>query len=162
MIGKLYRWLRSRLALRGLSAARRAAAEWAWKVEESRLALNRRTKELEEVEQEFASFGDRLWDELNRLSREEFDRRMRKLDALRRRFTLTAASTLEDLEEAEVLQRQSEQVVEALRNENDVLGKVAIPTLTAMHKLILERVDAETALQIGRRVALAAEEREPG
>ena len=41
-----------------------------------------------------------------------------------------------------------------------VLAKY-LPNVPVAHKLILERLDAETALQVGRRVALAAEQGEP-
>ncbi len=125
MIRRFLKWLRSRLALRRLSAAMREAAEW----------------------ETGAARLDRV-----------LEKRRKNLEAVRSRFDAVWAKALEDLEATEALQRQYEHAVEALRNENGVLSKVLVPSLTAAHKLILGRLDADVAIQVRRQVLVAPEE----
>ncbi len=54
--------------------------------------------------------------------------------------------------EAERLQRLHETALEQLRAENRVL-ETTVQALVAQHRLMLERIDAETAIEVRRQVA---------
>jgi len=58
-----------------------------------------------------------------------------------------------DLDKAAKMEQQHQTAMEALRSENQVLSDTTVPTLVAQHKLLLERHDADTAIQVRRRVA---------
>lgn len=58
-----------------------------------------------------------------------------------------------DFEKYESLKDQQQTAIEQLRSENRVLAETTIPTLVAQHKLILSRVEAETANQVRLMVA---------
>lgn len=88
----------------------------------------------------------------------KLERQEAKLTAIAERFERARISAVETMGEAEDLRRQSEHTIESLRNENGVLEKVLVPTLTAAHKLILGRIDAEVAIQVRRQVLAAPEE----
>ncbi len=81
------------------------------------------------------------------------ERNLKRLRRLKAQFDLTAEAAMEDIEAATNLQRQQEHVVDGLREENDVMSKIIIPQLTAAHKLVLERWDADTAIQTRLRMA---------
>lgn len=81
------------------------------------------------------------------------ERTRRRLTSLKRQLEHVGDTLLEDVEEAQSVQRQHEVALEASRNENEVLSKVLIPTMTAADKLMLERYNAEIAIQVKRRVA---------
>ena len=80
------------------------------------------------------------------------------MESLRRQLDMVSDAMREDLEVAETIQRQQEAVVESLRQENEVLSKVLVPTLTAAHQLLLQRYDAETAIQVRLRVAASGQQ----
>lgn len=84
----------------------------------------------------------------------------KKLERLRRKFELLSDSIREDLDMAVAIQSQQANVVESLRQENEVLSKVLVPSLTAAHQLLLQRYDAETAIQVRLRVAATTDQRE--
>lgn len=54
--------------------------------------------------------------------------------------------------EVERLQRLHETALEGLRSENRVL-ETTVQALVAQHRLMLERIDAETAIEVRRQVA---------
>ena len=76
------------------------------------------------------------------------DRSRKKLRAVEKRVSLLAASAERDVGEAERVQRQARDAVEAIREENEIYKEVTIPTLTAQHKLLLARYEAETAVAV--------------
>jgi hypothetical protein len=86
------------------------------------------------------------WCEKSLKTAKRLERGREKLIVLSERFDA-------DLAEAASLAKQHSSVVDALRNENKILGEVTIPTLTAQHNLILQRIRAETELQVRRQVA---------
>lgn len=90
-------------------------------------------------------------EESERLSR-RIEKSIKRLKKLRTLFEVTADDTLEDVEEALRLQRKHEHALEGLREENTVMSQITIPFLTAAHKSVLERVEAETAIQIRKKV----------
>ena len=63
------------------------------------------------------------------------------------------AAVRSELEQLDKRRRQYEDEVEALRAQVRVAETVTIPGLVAANKLILERVDADTAVQVRRQVA---------
>jgi chromosome segregation ATPase len=64
-----------------------------------------------------------------------------------------------DVEEARGVHRRLEYALEEIREQNRVL-ETTINTLVASHKLVLERVDADTAIQVRSRVAASVAMRE--
>lgn len=84
----------------------------------------------------------------------------RQLVAVKRQLDMVSDSIREDLDAAAEIQRQQEAVVESLKQENEVLSRVLVPSLTAAHRLLLERYDAETAIQVRLRVAASTDQRE--
>jgi len=112
-----------------------------------------RARRLTAARRAAADWERRASDCLRRLHKEG-----RRLESLRRKLDLVSESIREDLEAAEQLQRQQEIVVESLRQENEVLSKVLVPQLTAAHQLMLERYDAETAVQVRLRVAASGQQ----
>ena len=73
--------------------------------------------------------------------------------ALRAQTDLIGRSLVEDLEEACLVEADQAKVVEALQSELEVLRNVTVPELTAAHHLILQRYDAETAIEVRRQMA---------
>lgn len=60
---------------------------------------------------------------------------------------------VDDVKDARDLQKQQEEVVDALRSENKILGEVQMPAMTAALQLELERTRAEIDLQVRRQIA---------
>ncbi len=85
------------------------------------------------------------------LRRMERDRK--RLLALKRKMELVGDAVMEDLEEGEATLRQHNHAMEALQDRIDVMEKHTIPELVESHQLILQRLRAETALQVQRRVS---------
>ena len=140
---RILKWLRSRLALRRMSYAMRTAAEYQVRSDRWDRVLENRRKKLAVTRTQF----DEAWMKSSA-----------ELGEVRARFDAVWESASSELEEAESLQKQSEHAIESLRNENGVLEKVLVPTLTAAHKLILGRIDADVAVQVRRQVLVAPEE----
>ena len=65
----------------------------------------------------------------------------------------------QDVENARRTHVRYEVALEEVREQNRVL-EVTIQTLVASHKLLQERYDTETAIQVRNRVALSAQTRE--
>ena len=76
-----------------------------------------------------------------------------QLERIMTKFENQAAAVTSAIEQIERQKNKYETVIEALRNENEVLSNITIPALTAANKLILERTDADTAIQVRRQVA---------
>lgn len=81
-----------------------------------------------------------------------FEDDKRKLLDLQDTLEATMKKVELDIANANRLQESQQTALEALRNENKIFSDTTIPTLVASHKLILERIDAETAIQARRRV----------
>lgn len=81
-------------------------------------------------------------------------KRQKSLTQLERRLEDLRSKLDADLLRATELEENHKIVVDSLRAENDVLARSTIPTLVASHKLLLQRIDAETALEVRRAVAL--------
>ncbi len=62
-----------------------------------------------------------------------------------------------DIREAEEAQRRYEEELESLRVEKRILEQTTIPALVAAHKLALERIDADIAVQVKRQVSATTE-----
>ena len=58
-----------------------------------------------------------------------------------------------DLEQAATIQRQHQTAIDALRSENQVLSEATVPALVASNRLLLQRYDAETAIEVRKMVA---------
>ena len=94
------------------------------------------------------------------------EKRKANLEILRRRIVSLSDALAEDLavvdvelssvqkEVAELAKRQQQHVteVESLRSRVRVAEDVTIPGLVAANKLVLERYDADTAIQVRRQV----------
>jgi hypothetical protein len=83
----------------------------------------------------------------------------RRLTAERDRVRLLYDAVLEDVEEYEVLQRQQQNVVESLQSELRILSDVVIPFHTLKGQEMLQRVEADIAVQVRRQVAALPEPR---
>ena len=64
-----------------------------------------------------------------------------------------------EVDDAGAVHRRLESALEEIREQNRVLEST-IQTLVASHKLVLERVDADTAIQVRSRVASSISMRE--
>ena len=64
-----------------------------------------------------------------------------------------------EVDDARAVHRRLESALEEIREQNRVLEST-IQTLVASHKLVLERVDADTAIQVRSRVAASISMRE--
>ncbi|MDQ6959975.1 MAG: hypothetical protein Q9M27_03010 [Mariprofundaceae bacterium] len=64
-----------------------------------------------------------------------------------------------EVAEAQAVHRQYEEELEAARSELRVAKDVTIPALVAANKMLQERWDAETAIQVRRQVAALPGER---
>lgn len=81
----------------------------------------------------------------------------KRLVALQRQLQVISDTIVEDLDQAESVNNSQEAVVNALKEENQVMTKVLVPSLTAAHRLVLERYDAEIAIQARRAAAARTE-----
>lgn len=77
----------------------------------------------------------------------------KRVAADERRLRTIGETLAEDLEDAKMVQRRYEEELEAVRQENRILNDVIIPTLVAQHKVVLERLDADVAVEVRRRTA---------
>lgn len=88
----------------------------------------------------------------------KLERNLKRLRSLKAQFDIVSETVLEDIEDAENLQRKQEHVIDGLGEENKVMSKIMIPQLIAAHKLILERYDAEMAIEVKKRTASRPQE----
>jgi chromosome segregation ATPase len=135
------RWLDRLLAVRRPSASHRLAADWEGRSRRLLSDLKSKRRRLTRMLYKCEVLGKRL-------------------DAL-----YESISTLRDeinarLETAETLERHHQTAIEALRAENQVLNEVTVPTLVNQHKLIMQRCDADLAVQTRRQVAAGANSQE--
>ena len=86
------------------------------------------------------------------------EKRRIELTNLQRRIESLGETLVEDLEEADSIQRRHRQAFDTLKDENDVLKNKTIPTLVASADLLLQRYDAETAIEIRRAMVLKPNE----
>lgn len=118
-----------------------------------RLVSSRQMREVLVAERVALKLSQRLQALVKRL-----DKRQREMKALQTRFSFLAKSAEEDTQNARDTATQYSEAIEALRSENQILRDVTVPTLVAQHKLILQRIDAETAIEVQRLVALSSTE----
>ncbi len=71
-----------------------------------------------------------------------------------KRLTAITESLLEDLEDAKRIQERYEEELSTVRSENRINQEVTIPLLVSMHKELLARVDAATAMHIQKQVGV--------
>lgn len=83
-----------------------------------------------------------------------------ELIALEARLSTLMRQVDRDFTEAEKLEKSHAIALDALQNENKILSEITVPTLTAQHKLLLARYDAETAIQARRQVSASVGEPE--
>jgi hypothetical protein len=114
---------------------------WIWL--RSRVALSRMAK-AERTVAMWQARGERL--------AQKIEGRLRRLRALEKRLAVLCKSVVEDGEEAAVIQERSTQAMEALRAERDILA-LTIKGMTRSHQLLLERMEADIAVNVRRRVA---------
>ncbi len=81
---------------------------------------------------------------------ERLDRRLAKHQ---KRLKHLAETIAEDLDEAVELNKDRDQALEIMRNENEVLRDVLVPELTAAQQMAVARWEAEMAIQKYRHVA---------
>lgn len=86
-------------------------------------------------------------------------KRYRQLTSLQRRLELISETLVEDLEEAQTLQKQYEETVSSLREENRIYSNVTIPTLMTEHARILQCLKAELSIAVRHQV-MATPDRE--
>ena len=86
------------------------------------------------------------------------DQKQGQLRSLKRLFDQVYEEAAGEVEQAKELVEKYEPTMEGLRNKVEVLEDVLVPELTAAHKLVLERTDADIAVQIRRRVGNEARE----
>ena len=77
----------------------------------------------------------------------------RQLTRHQRQLKHLAETIAEDLEEAISLNRDRDQALEMLSNENEVLRDVLVPELTAAQQMAVARWESEMAIQKYRQVA---------
>jgi len=91
---------------------------------------------------------------INKISR-RLSKHIKALRAQRKILDSINSSVVEDLEEADKALKQSEDALSAQRSELKILREVTLPTLTEQHKLILQRCEADIAVQVRRQVAVS-------
>lgn len=89
--------------------------------------------------------------EASRLS-SALERKQGELRSVRRLFNDTYDEAEQMTEQARSLIDKYEPTMEALRQKAEVLENVLMPELVAAHRLALERMNADAALEIRRRV----------
>ena len=84
-------------------------------------------------------------------------KRHRQLISVQKRLELVSDTLMEDLEEAQSLQKQYEETVSALREENKIYSNVTLPTLMAEHTRILECLKAEVSMAVRHQIIATAD-----
>jgi uncharacterized protein (DUF342 family) len=114
---------------------------------ESRLEqrLNKAAKDVEKSDRRLSDRTKEINAALESLTRNlaSNDRRLRDI----------GESLLEDIQMAKATQQRYEEELESVRSENRILKEVTIPGLVAANKLMIERLDADTAVEVRRRTA---------
>lgn len=82
----------------------------------------------------------------------------RNLDALKISLEQLSRRVDSDLVISRELQSQHDTAMDALRNENRILNDTVVKTLVASHQLLLQRYDAEIAVQARRQVTATPDE----
>ena len=77
-----------------------------------------------------------------------------KLQAISAKFENESDAAIRVITSMERQIKKHDKVLDALRNENEVLTNITVPALTAACKLGLERWDAETAIQVRRQASM--------
>jgi uncharacterized membrane protein YccC len=98
------------------------------------------------------------WLQRAKLLHDRLSKRTRKLEGIKRLFEQTAADCQEPIKEVEYLLSQYEPTMEAVRNELQIVNDNVIPTLTAQHRLLLERAMADVEYQVRRQTAYSLKE----
>ncbi len=97
--------------------------------------------------------------EANRVLR-RLERNHRRLVCLRQNLESLSATVAENLEDYEQVLRQHAVALEALQNENRINSDVLVPFLTTAGQLMLQRYEAEIAVEVRRQVAAVGRRRE--
>jgi predicted nucleic acid-binding Zn-ribbon protein len=84
--------------------------------------------------------------------RKRLEKKQGELKVIRRLFNDTYDEAEAMVEQSRSLIDKYEPTMEALRSKCEVLEDTLVPELVAAHRLALERIDADIALQIRRRV----------
>ncbi len=79
----------------------------------------------------------------------------KNLEKLSRQIEAASARLDVNLREAERVGNQQEKAVAALRDELQILKEVSLPVLIASHKLLLQRYDTETQIEV-KKAAIAS------
>lgn len=123
---------------RVLSLAESRVAEFAKESRHSARELKRIYRELQKAREDVE-----LYEERHRLG----------LERLKSRIVSIVETSVEELESAELVQRQYNETVETLQSELRVLRDITVPGLVAANKLCLAELDSWTSVQVRRQVA---------
>jgi chromosome segregation ATPase len=123
---------------RVLSSAELRVAEFVKESRHSARELKRIYRELQKVREDVE-----LYEEHCRLG----------LEKLKSRIVSIVETSVEELESAELVQRQYNETVETLQSELRVLRDITVPGLVAANKLCLAELDSWTSVQVRRQVA---------
>ena len=94
------------------------------------------------------------WDAKSKRTLAKMEKQYARLEAELKRVQNIADETTVLLADATKLQREHETAIAALQAENAVMEKSTIPALVQSNKLILETLDADTAVAVKRRLAM--------
>lgn len=75
-----------------------------------------------------------------------------KLRSIKNLLISIGDSVSDDIEEAKNLNEQYEKSLTAARSELEILKEITIPTMVASHKLLLEQYDAQTAVEVRKKL----------
>lgn len=99
--------------------------------------------------------------EANKVLR-RLERNHKRLVCLQRHVETVSATVAENLEDCEQTLRQHAVALEALQNENRINSDVLVPFLTTAGQLMLQRYEAEIAVEVRRQVAAVGRRGEEG
>lgn len=93
----------------------------------------------------------------NRLRR-RIEKHIKKLKSLERKLVDIGDTIVEDLEEADHIVRRHEEATDGLQSELTILKELTVPGLTKAHQLMVQRAEADTAVQVRKQVTYSAQE----
>ena len=80
------------------------------------------------------------------------NKRKKQLKSIEKRLNAILEAVVMDVEDAENAVDASKEALDSVRSEQRITDEITIPALVQHHKLLLERVSADTAEQIRRQV----------
>ena len=92
------------------------------------------------------------WELLSARLQRRLSKDSERIDGLRKQIDSLYETLGEDMEEAKLLESQRAAVVGTLKEQYRIASEVSMPALIASHQLILQRYEAEVAIQVRRQV----------